>query len=1087
MCQRYKLNNLMNLRIYIKSFLLLLVSLTLIESAVAQINKNAVNKMNIIGIVKDGSTKINLKNVTVNFYGPVNGDLLTAAQTDDLGSFRIVKPPTSKRILLRISHIGYTAYIKTFNLQDGENVNNLGTVMLYPVVPKSNNLNTVDVHGSKRDFENIEGRVKGRIKDSIYRYVLSSATVSVYNRTDSSLLRFSIPNNFGEFDIQKLPINTPLKLLITHVGYTPYRISFELTQKKNAIDFDWIYMFQNAGKANTLEDVNITSYAPVRMNGDTLEFNPRAFKMDVNATTEDLMRILPGMVVWGDGDITYNGKKINSLLVDGKPFMGSSDFTTATQNLPKDVLDKVQIYSRRNEKNPLDSTLNANLKLKDDKKVGYFGKIAAGYGTENKFFTDAMLSSYNKKLQVVAVGALNNINKSAGDINTLIRYNSYKGEGNNIEYQSDFKRAGINFGKTAGARLQYELIPSISDRKGRRLTSEYLFKQNNETINSTRLSRTILRTDSILTSESINQSTNISTNNNLSYNYSQQEKNFNLTVSGDAEIGQSNNTSRSNGEQSLTGTSGQLGNNSSLKNSNNSYGKMSLVTQFDFQKEIFDIGATKRRKRHLLNNFTVGYSYSYEENKGELNNLSSLSSSLNPSVNKFFDRLYQHKNTSNRHTVNVAYPNIKKLLFGFGSLGGIKLELSSNFSFGEDNVSLFVLDANAKTKQREENLNLTNNRREIAQDIQPKLSISKNFYKGLTNRFNQSLDIFIIPGLQYYSKQSSALQQTQNFSYHYKQFIPNSSISYNNHQYGRFEIKSSLNYNTQVNYPNVEHIAPLVDSANVWYIPKGNFHIKPEYINSFTWKTSFQSRKPKNPYQLDLSIDVNFAKNKISDSTFYDNIGRRINYNINLNGNRYWHIGGYYRKAYSPNKSNTYRLNIWYNYYDYYVPQYLDAVLISSNNKNNNFDIEVAYSFLDIINLNAKQGFNLYRNVQTASNEQYSGLNNYTRFSGTLQLPKNLSWSTNVNFNTNKAVNQPTVNYMIWNASLTYRFMQGNRAEMKFSALDILRQNKSVINNTNRNVQTFGFNNVLQQYFMVSLAYYPRKFGAKNISLDKKN
>ena len=44
------------------------------------------------------------------------------------------------------------------------------------------------------------GKIKGIVKDSTYRFVLSSATVAVYNSSDSSLLQFTIPNKFGEFD-----------------------------------------------------------------------------------------------------------------------------------------------------------------------------------------------------------------------------------------------------------------------------------------------------------------------------------------------------------------------------------------------------------------------------------------------------------------------------------------------------------------------------------------------------------------------------------------------------------------------------------------------------------------------------------------------------------------------------------------------------------------------------------------------------------------------------------------------------------------------------------------------------------------------
>src|SRR5690606_41968176 len=46
--------------------------------------------------------------------------------------------------------------------------------------------------------------------------------------------------------------------------------------------------------------------APVRMNGDTIEFNADAFALDTNAVIEIRSHKLPGMVDRRDGVITYN-------------------------------------------------------------------------------------------------------------------------------------------------------------------------------------------------------------------------------------------------------------------------------------------------------------------------------------------------------------------------------------------------------------------------------------------------------------------------------------------------------------------------------------------------------------------------------------------------------------------------------------------------------------------------------------------------------------------------------------------------------------------------------------------------------------
>ncbi|MCH5600512.1 hypothetical protein [Niabella ginsengisoli] len=65
----------------------------------------------------------------------------------------------------------------------------------------------------------------------------------------------------------------------------------------------------------------VKAVQPIRMNGDTLEINPDAFKLDSNAVVEDMLLRVPGLTVWGDGTITMNGRKLEKVYVDGKPFL----------------------------------------------------------------------------------------------------------------------------------------------------------------------------------------------------------------------------------------------------------------------------------------------------------------------------------------------------------------------------------------------------------------------------------------------------------------------------------------------------------------------------------------------------------------------------------------------------------------------------------------------------------------------------------------------------------------------------------------------------------------------------------------------
>ncbi|MFX4351330.1 hypothetical protein ABTA28_19630, partial [Acinetobacter baumannii] len=80
------------------------------------------------------------------------------------------------------------------------------------------------------------------------------------------------------------------------------------------------FMYQKTD--NEMDEVVVKAVQPIRMNGDTLEINPDAFKLDSNAVVEDMLMRVPGLTVWGDGTITMNGRKLEKVYVDGKPFFG---------------------------------------------------------------------------------------------------------------------------------------------------------------------------------------------------------------------------------------------------------------------------------------------------------------------------------------------------------------------------------------------------------------------------------------------------------------------------------------------------------------------------------------------------------------------------------------------------------------------------------------------------------------------------------------------------------------------------------------------------------------------------------------------
>ncbi|MGH2625006.1 MAG: hypothetical protein ACRDE7_15160, partial [Sphingobacterium sp.] len=116
-----------------------------------------------------------------------------------------------------------------------------------------------------------------------------------------------------------------------------------------------------------------------------------------------------------------NGKQIEKLLVDGKPFFGGQT-NIATQNLPKDAIQKIQLYQEKDptkvpgidDNTKKDSLYSMNIKLKEDKKNGLFGKVSAGYGTDKRYDGYGVIQAYDPKNQVGIAFGLDNTNKTDG-------------------------------------------------------------------------------------------------------------------------------------------------------------------------------------------------------------------------------------------------------------------------------------------------------------------------------------------------------------------------------------------------------------------------------------------------------------------------------------------------------------------------------------------------------------------------------------------------------------------------------------------------------------------------------------------------
>ena len=309
--------------------------------------------------------------------------------------------------------------------------------------------------------------INGIVKSEDDQELLQSATVHLERIKDSSIVSYTITSEKGIFDLTGETSDSKIKLVVSFIGFKPY---MKIIDVKN----------QNIGtlflkNSNLLDGVVIKSSAPITIKKDTLEFNVKSFKTKADANVEDLLKKLPGVEVDLEGNITVNGKSVNKILVNGKPFFGN-DPTITTRSLTKDIIEKIQITDTRTNAEAFSGedadgeNKTINLTIKKENNQGYFGKVAAGAGTNNRNEYAGMITRFKQSERIGILAGGNNINSpgfSFGNQRLQFGGNSRSfGGGQGIVTSNNYGANYINsFGKIFEVSSDYFYKNSSSDNR----------------------------------------------------------------------------------------------------------------------------------------------------------------------------------------------------------------------------------------------------------------------------------------------------------------------------------------------------------------------------------------------------------------------------------------------------------------------------------------------------------------------------------------------------------------------------------------------------------------------------------------------
>src|SRR5699024_2356297 len=245
--------------------------------------------------------------------------------------------------------------------------------------------------------------ITGKITDSYTEEALGSTSVVISPKGKSNILGYSISDSEGKF---KISINAPsdtLTVKVYSLGYTSFEKDIEPKSQELIVELE--------SAAESLEEVFLRR-PPIRQRGDTLIFDPEAFKSNKDRSIQDVLAKMPGIEIDPSGEIKYQGKPINKFYVEGLDLMGGK-YGMVSNNLNVDKVSSVEILENHQPLKVLDSVEPSeqaaiNIKLKN--KITVSGNIEAGVGASPALWFGKMSPMFfTKKFQTLVSYQTNNI------------------------------------------------------------------------------------------------------------------------------------------------------------------------------------------------------------------------------------------------------------------------------------------------------------------------------------------------------------------------------------------------------------------------------------------------------------------------------------------------------------------------------------------------------------------------------------------------------------------------------------------------------------------------------------------------------
>ncbi|HUS01396.1 MAG TPA: outer membrane beta-barrel family protein, partial [Chitinophagaceae bacterium] len=789
---------------------------------------------------------------------------------------------------------------------------------------------------------------------------------------------------------------------------------------------------------------------------DTTVYTADSFKVSANANVEELLKKLPGIQVDKDGKIKAMGETVEKVLVDGEEFFGD-DPGMAVKNLRADAVKEVQVFDKKSDQAEFTgiddgkTKKTINLKLKEDKKTGYFGKIDAAGGLirniSPRYNDNILLSSFKGKRKIS--GFLLNGNTGQDGLNWQDEQ-KYGGSDNMSMSMDDdggvmmMWRGGTSddepyFDPQNGFITNVNAGINYSNKWNDKHTLNFSPKYNRQDYNNHKLTFTQTQIgDSVLNGYADDQ-TKINRHNiktRLSYDIMLDSSNS-LKLTTNANFYHTESLER---KQSRT-----LGGTGTLKNTSNRF----LETNSD-KRAITGNLLFKHKFKKLRRTLSVNADWNILDTEGK-NYLQSANQSYfagNPVGNSQSNEMKDYEMS----TKNIS----AKLIYTEPLSKEYSLELSYQLAYNFGNNSQITHSYSPASGKYDFIVDSLSN--------EFKQNILQNIPSARINFANKKLKVNVGSGFGITNFELKDLTFNKDYTRNYVNFYPTGNINYTykpNHSI-------RLNYNGNTRQPTLNQLQPLRNNNDYFNQYIGNPNLKPSFTNSFNLShNSYNMLKDLWLYQ---SANVRITSNSITNNTTINvDSGKTISQPINTNGDislSMWSGGGFKIKKLDMrvniNPNINYRRYVMVQNSKEYVTKDLGAgmSLGLSKSKEKKYDVSVYNNFF-------------YNSTTTSQNKtRIHYYINTLNVNSTIYVDSVWSISSDYQyFSRQKTIQAGSgLNSHIWNARLQRTFKK-DEFTAYISVRDILNQNIGIDRSFSGTTYRETINDRLQRYFMVGFTW----------------